>query len=449
MGGGNILGYSGKLLVLVSIFGLLFEFVDSGGHNVSEVCGEGSRASCIKHSINAMGENEGPAPQAEGPSPSQEPVASDFEDIKLFLLYPVIQSFKKSITSDPFNITGTWVGPDICGKYRGFFCDNPPNNLSAKTVSSIDFNGFQLGAPSVTEFIEQFVDLALFHANSNRFGGTISPGIANLPFLYELDVSNNLLAGAFPTAVFGIAQLSFLDIRFNSFSGTVPKQLFALLNAEVVFINNNNFMQRLPETLGSSTVSYLALANNKFTGTIPRSICNASRSLIEVLLLNNELYGCLPYEVGFLGRATVFDVGNNRLTGPIPYSFGCLGRVEQLVLAGNSLYGRVPEVVCALGNLLNLSLSDNYFTSMGPICRSLAKSGVLDDRNNCIPGRPSQRPVEECVEFLLKKTICPSIASYYYIPCKITHLDADPSSSTESRTYSALAGTRPLSPKMD
>ncbi|XP_068657217.1 uncharacterized protein At4g06744-like [Aristolochia californica] len=421
---GTIFCYSQKLLVLISVF-----------------------TSCITYRINGEGNCGGPAPQPEAPPPSQEPEPSDFEDIKLFRLYPVIQILKSRITSDPFNITGTWVGPDICGKYKGFFCDSPPYNLSAKTVASIDFNGFQLGAPSVTEFIEQFIDLALFHANSNKFKGTISPGIANLPFLYELDVSNNLLSGSFPTAVFGISRLSFLDIRFNFFSGTVPKQLFTLNNVEVIFINNNNFMQRLPDNLGSSTVSYLTLANNKFTGTIPRSICNASRTLIEVLFLNNELCGCLPYEIGFLREATVFDVGNNRLTGPIPYSFGCLSKVEQLNLAGNSLYGCVPEVVCALGNLLNLSLSDNYFTRLGPKCRSLVKSGVLDDRKNCIPGRPFQRPVEECVEFMLKKTPCPFISSYYYIPCKITHLDSEPpKAATDSRSYSALTRTRTLSP---
>ena len=37
-------------------------------------------------------------------------------------------------------VTKSWVGSDIC-KYKGFFCDNPPDNLSAIAVASIDFKG--------------------------------------------------------------------------------------------------------------------------------------------------------------------------------------------------------------------------------------------------------------------------------------------------------------------
>lgn len=51
--------------------------------------------------------------------------------------------------------------------------------------------------------------------------------------------------------------------------------------------------------------------------------------------------GCLPYEIGLLKKATVFDVGNNLLTGPLPCSLACLESIEQLNFAGNYLYGEV------------------------------------------------------------------------------------------------------------
>lgn len=133
-------------------------------------------------------------------------------------------------------------------------------------------------------------DLALFHANSNKFSGIVSPKIAGLKFLYELDLSNNLFSGAFPTSVLNIPTLSFLDIRFNSFSGTLPPQIF-MQTLDVLFLNDNNFMLTLPNNLGNAPVVYLTLANNKFTGPIPRSIGKASSTLIEVLLLNNLLTG--------------------------------------------------------------------------------------------------------------------------------------------------------------
>ncbi|KAK1405762.1 Leucine-rich repeat, plant specific [Heracleum sosnowskyi] len=321
-----------------------------------------------------------------------------FVDLKLSIVYPVIQNFKKIITSDPLGITKSWVGSDIC-KYKGFYCDNPPYNTSAITLASIDFNGFQLSAPSLDGFLDLLPDIALFHANSNFFTGTISSNIANLPFLYELDISNNLFSGPFPTAILGMSSLSFLDIRFNMFTGSVPPQLF-MKDLDALFINNNDFMQRLPDNLGGSHIILLTLANNKFFGPIPRDIAKALSSITEVLFLNNKLSGCLPYELGFLKEAVVFDAGNNQLSGPIPYSLGCLESVEVLNFAGNMF--------------------------SGPICRSLITKGVLDVRRNCIPGLPFQRSILECAAFFSRSRHCPYYASYFYIPCWLPNFSSPP-----------------------
>lgn len=199
----------------------------------------------------------------------------------------------------------------------------------------------------------------------------------------------------------------------------MPPQIFTQ-PLSVLFINNNNFMQRLPDNLGNTPVLYLTFANNRFTGPIPRSIGNASATLIEVLFLNNHLSGCIPYEVGLLENATVFDVGNNFLTGPLPWSLGCLEKIEQLNFAGNFLHGQVPELVCELGNLENLSLSDNYFTFVGPRCRKLIKSGVVDVRQNCIRGLPNQRPPWECWWFFISSHLHCEYPWWFttYVPCR-------------------------------
>ncbi|XP_044475079.1 uncharacterized protein At4g06744-like [Mangifera indica] len=338
-----------------------------------------------------------------------------FADQRLAVVYPVIQKFKSIITSDPLGITKTWVGPDICS-YKGFFCESPPDNKSAKALASIDFNGFQLGAPSLDGFLDQLPDIALFHANSNHFAGTISPKIANLPYLYELDISNNQFSGPFPTAVLRMTGLEFLDIRFNFFTGSVPPQIFTL-NLDCLFINNNNFMQKLPDNIGSTHILFLTLANNKFSGPLPGSIFKSFSDLTEVAFLNNQLTGCLPYEIGFLKEATVVDLGNNQLTGLLPLSLACIEKVEQLNFARNLLFGMVPELVCGLGNLVNFSLSDNYFTNVGPLCRILIERGVLDVRNNCIPDLPFQRSIVECAQFFAHPKFCPNMWSYASIPC--------------------------------
>ena len=392
---------------------------------------------CITISI------DGQILETSSPSLPLIPEVLSFLDRRLALVYPIIQTFKNTITSDPFRVTKTWVGPNICN-YTGFYCDNPPDNRSATAVASIDFNGFQLAAPTLDGFIDQLPDLAIFHANTNNFSGTISPKIAKLKFLYELDVSNNLLSGTFPFSVLNLPTLSFLDTRYNFFTGTVPPQIF-LQNLDVLFLNNNNFMQKLPDNLGDTTVLYLTLANNKFTGPIPRSIGKAS-SLIEVLFLNNFLTGCLPYEIGFLRKLTVFDAGNNLLTGQLPCSLGCLEKVEQLNLAENLLYGQVPEVLCALGNLLNLSLSNNYFTRVGPLCKNMIKNGVVDMRKNCIYGIPDQRPAQECFRFFLQPRSCFHPTWFNIIPCKLPSWKHGPPVKPKRNliSYSSLSKTRVL-----
>jgi hypothetical protein len=183
-------------------------------------------------------------------------------------------------------------------------------------------------------------------------------------------------------------------------------------NGQALLLNNNQLSEPLPANLGFSKVSYLALANNKLTGPIPPSIGHLQDTLLEVLLLNNQLSGCLPHELGMLTRASVIDAGANQLTGPIPPSFSCLASVEQLNLAGNRLYGQVPDALCGLagpaGRLANLTLSGNYFTSVGPACSALIRDGVLDVKRNCIPGFANQRGPAECASFLNKPKACPA-----------------------------------------
>ncbi|CAN4112170.1 unnamed protein product [Withania somnifera] len=260
-----------------------------------------------------------------------------FLDQSLALIFPIIQDFKNTITLGPFGVTQSWTGPDICS-YKGFYCANPPHNSSAISLASIDFNGFQLSAPTLDGFIDRLPDLAIFHANSNNFWDIISSKFSNLPYLYELDHSNNQSS-----------TLTFLDICYNLFAGIIPPQIFVqYLNA--FFLNNNNFIQKLPDNLGSTTAFYLTLANNKF-----------APNLLEILFLNNLLTGCIPDELGLLEKATVIDVGFNMLTGPLPCSLGCL--------------------------------------ESGPLCRKLIKSGVLNVEKKCIRGFPNQISIVECVIF--------------------------------------------------
>ncbi|KAK2967615.1 hypothetical protein RJ640_030486 [Escallonia rubra] len=356
-----------------------------------------------------------PAPPARPPPPPLPPLLNENA-----AAIRAIQKFKPRVTYDPQGITKTWQGNDICrdsSKYKGFICGATQKDNRLR-VAGVKFNGYNFNGKHLNlgGFIEELKDLVFFHVNSNNFTGLIPSEIVKLPHFYEFDLSNNKLTGAFPTSVLGATNLTFLDLRFNSLTGKVPPQAFTL-DLDVLYLNNNNFFGDIPENLGSSTALFLTFANNHFTGPIPKSIGQASNTLLEVLFLNNSLSGCLPYEIGLLKKATIFDVSVNQLTGPIPHSFGCLARMKQLNLAYNQFYGPVPESVCKLGNLFQLTLKFNYFTQVGPECRKLIARGKLDVSMNCILDLPSQRSSVQCAAFFSKKRSCPDERSYSYVPC--------------------------------
>ncbi|KAJ1255385.1 hypothetical protein BS78_K248300 [Paspalum vaginatum] len=372
-----------------------------------------------------------------------------FPNERLYQAYLVIQRFKSTITADPKNITATWTGHDICGEktYLGFYCSTSSGLAEKLAVTEVLLNGFHLGAPKLQGFIDELPDIALFHAASNNFGGDI-PQLDRLPYLYQLSIANYDIQPLQPSGSSGDVVTGasagygrkpeiprpclkgYLNFTFHIKAGNatsgglipgIPNPKIPgfpwVTDAKALLLNYNNLFGQLPANLGFSKLSYLALANNKLTGPIPPSISHLQDSLFEVLLLNNQLSGCLPHELGMLHRATVIDAGMNQLTGPIPSSFSCLSSVEQLNLGGNRLYGQVPDALCKLasgpaGRLSNLTLSGNYFTSVGPACAALVRDGVLDVKHNCIPGLADQRRPAECAAFQSQpKSSCPAAAT--------------------------------------
>uniref|UniRef100_A0A0E0G6X9 Leucine-rich repeat-containing N-terminal plant-type domain-containing protein n=1 Tax=Oryza nivara TaxID=4536 RepID=A0A0E0G6X9_ORYNI len=373
---------------------------------------------------------------------SYNPQQKDFPNERLYRAYLVIQRFKNTITRDPKNITLTWNGHDICGRttYLGFYCGKP-RQAKELTVMAVVLNGFGLRAPKLQGFVDQLPDLALFHAASNDFGGDI-PRLAGLEYMYELNVGDDVPAhttstklGAYvrgggdfvyPCVTAHIRVTFRFGVGNGKDGGILPT---GVTDSKVLLLNNDNLSGPLQANLGFSKVSYLALANNKLSGPIPPSISHLQHSLLELLLLNNQLSGCLPHELGMLTKATVIDAGKNQLTGPIPSSFSCLTSVEQLNLGGNRLYGEIPDVLCKLaagraGRLANLTLSSNYFTSVGPSCLSLIKDGVLNVKNNCIPGLANQRRPAECASFHSQPKICPA-ATATHVACPAAAAPAD------------------------
>ncbi|KAG8083743.1 hypothetical protein GUJ93_ZPchr0016g2567 [Zizania palustris] len=308
--------------------------------------------------------------------------------------YVALQALNRAITDDPKNLTAGWCGPDVCS-YFGVFCAPAPDDPCAMTVAGVDLNHGNL-AGGLPEDLALLSDLAVLHLNSNRFGGTLPESLPKLGLLHELDVSNNHLAGGFPQHILCLPNVKYVDIRFNNFCGPVPPAIFDK-KIDALFLNDNHFNFELPENFGNSPASVIVLANLQLKGCLPSSLGRMGATLNELIVLNSGVRSCIPPEIGHLGELTVLDLSFNQLQGTLPESMAWMRSLEQLDVAHNELVGHIPEGICALPRLMNFTYSFNYFCGEPRQCLDLRRN---DDRQNCIAGRPDQRPADQCLAFL-------------------------------------------------
>lgn len=329
------------------------------------------------------------------PAPGMPPPSPAANNSRLEKAYVALQALKRAITDDPKKLTKNWCGPDVCS-YFGVFCAPAPDDPCQRTVASVDLNHGDL-AGTLPEELGLLSDLAVFHLNSNRFSGSLPDSLRSLHLLHEIDVSNNQLSGPFPPQLLCLPNVQYVDIRFNNFCGEVPAAIFDK-KVDALFINNNHFEFTLPDSFTNSTASVIVLANlQRVSGCLPSSIGDMAATLNELILLNSGISSCIPPEIGKLDKLTVLDLSFNSIAGTLPDTIGNMRALEQLDVAHNRLAGEIPESVCGLPHLKNFTYSYNFFCGEPHRCLEVPR---VDDRQNCIAGRPDQRPGEECISFL-------------------------------------------------
>ncbi|XP_062190318.1 leucine-rich repeat extensin-like protein 6 [Phragmites australis] len=324
----------------------------------------------------------------------QPPMQTAANNPRLQQAYVALQALKRAITEDPKNLTRSWCGPDVCG-YFGVFCAPAPDDPHTRTVAGLDLNHGDL-AGTFPEELGLLSDLALLHLNSNRFAGGLPESLPKLHLLHELDLSNNRLSGGFPQHILCLPNVKYVDIRFNNLCGPVPPTIFDK-PLDALFLNDNNFDFQLPENFGNSPASVVVLANLHLRGCLPPSISRMAGTLNELVVLNAGLRSCIPPEVGALHELTVLDLSFNQVQGQLPGSIAGMHKLEQLDVAHNELYGHIPEGICALPSLKNFTYSYNFFCNEPKRCLNIRR---IDDSQNCIAGRPDQRPADQCLAFL-------------------------------------------------
>ncbi|CAH2077454.1 unnamed protein product, partial [Thlaspi arvense] len=91
--------------------------------------------------------------------------------------------------------------------------------------------------------------------------------------------------------------------------------------------------------------------------------CSPDNLVIGLLLQNNNIYGKIPPELGFLPKLQTLDLSNNRFSGEIPVSVEQLSSLQYLRLNNNSFSGPFPASLSQIPHL-------SFFVAGNPlICR--------------------------------------------------------------------------------
>ncbi|TQD86183.1 hypothetical protein C1H46_028259 [Malus baccata] len=212
----------------------------------------------------------------------------------------------------------------------------------------------------------------------NQFSGSLPANIGlNVPNLEILDVAEtNLVSGLLPN-LSNASKLRVLDMSTNSFTGFLPSTLCSLKNLERLYLFLNHLTVDASTPQAASTLSCLFnlrnlkdldLGDNPLNTTIPASRRNLSTSLLYVDLMNSNIRGNIPGDIGNLSSLISLNLGTNQLSGAIPTSIQRLQNLQALYLNDNQLQGHIPYELCQLNNLAELLLAGNRLSGSIPSC---------------------------------------------------------------------------------
>lgn len=158
----------------------------------------------------------------------------------------------------------------------------PPNLSNCSELTLISLGGNQL-VGEIPVNLASLTKLQLLGIQWNYLTGLIPPSIGNLSSLTSLAAARNSLHGSIPESIGRLKNFQSLEVGANNLSGTIPPSVFNLTSLTTLDITENYEIRgNLPANLFNMlpNLNYVSFASNRFTGSIPVSISNASNLMM-------------------------------------------------------------------------------------------------------------------------------------------------------------------------
>ncbi|OAO96849.1 hypothetical protein AXX17_AT4G15870 [Arabidopsis thaliana] len=231
-----------------------------------------------------------------------------------------------------------------------------PSSIYTFILSSCNISEFP-------KFLRNQTMLSYLDISANQIEGQVPEWLWSLPELRYVNISHNSFNGFEGPAdvIQERGELHMLDISSNTFQDPFP--LLPVDSMIFLFSSNNRFSGEIPRTICElDNLVMLVLSNNNFSGSIPRCFENLTLSVLH--LRNNSLSGIFPEEA-ISHRLQSFDVGHNLFSGELPKSLINCSALEFLNVEDNRINDTFPSWLRLLPNLQMLVLRSNEFH--GPI----------------------------------------------------------------------------------
>ncbi|XWS47314.1 hypothetical protein CRYUN_Cryun14cG0141900 [Craigia yunnanensis] len=210
------------------------------------------------------------------------------------------------------------------------------------------------------DFLHEQDELEILVLSGNKIHGQIPKWVWDMSkeSLSYLGLSRNFLTG-FDHPIFPLTNLRILHLEFNELQGSIPIPSHSIFAYSVS--NNSLTGEFSPLLCNLSSLGFLDLSNNNFSGMLPQCLANLSESLLVLSLRNNNFVGSIPQLCMKGSELRMIDFNQNQFQGQLPRSLAKCDMVEILIMGNNQLYDTFPFWLGKLPELRILILRRNQF----------------------------------------------------------------------------------------